>query len=102
MSSKTLNKCSEKVMYSHGGNEKFFKLKPWFASEGNSWFGFGNSITIFSLRFKVNRCCLEYKSTLPNLTYFVFFATSGISLWYTCAEVAGENLVKQPMKTADN
>lgn len=102
MSSKTLNKCSEKVMYSYGGNEKFFKLKPWFTLEGNSWFWFGNSITIFSLRFKVNRCWLEYKSTLPNLTYFVFFATSGISLWYTCAEVAGENLVKQPMKTADN
>lgn len=89
-------------MYTHGGNEKFFKLIPWFALEGNSWFWFGNSITIFSLRFKVNRCWLEYKSTLPNLTYFVFFATSGISLWYTCAEVAGENLVKQPMKTADN
>ena len=47
MSSITLNKCSEKVMYCHGGNEKFFELKPWFASEGNSWFWFGNSITIF-------------------------------------------------------
>lgn len=98
MSSITLNKCSEKVMYCHGGNEK----NPDLLQKAIHDFDLVIALRFFSLRFKVNRCCLEYKSTLPNLTYFVFFATSGISLWYTCAEVAGENLVKQPMKTADN